>query len=67
MTLWLVPLHLFPLTKRPQFALVSSLSKPGPPQFVQDVTGLGRFMVGPTELSACPGGQHPFSFFQASL
>jgi len=45
----------------------SFMSKPGPPQFVQDVTGLGRFMVGPTELSACPGGQHPFSFFQASL
>ena len=44
MALWFVPLHLFPLTMRPQFPLVSCMLNPGPPQFVQDVTGLGRFM-----------------------
>ena len=45
MALWLVPLHLFPLTLRPQYPVDSFMSYPGAPQSVQTVTGLGRFSM----------------------
>jgi hypothetical protein len=42
----LFPLYLFQSTMRPHFPLARPRELPGARQFVQDVTGLGRFIKG---------------------
>jgi hypothetical protein len=39
-----VPVHRFVPAMRPHFPLANWIEKPGAPQLVQDVTGLGRVM-----------------------
>ena len=46
MALWFVPLHLFQLTMRPHLPLARAMLYPAAPHFVQEVTGLGRFIMG---------------------
>ena len=44
MAIWVVPLHRFPFTVWPHLLFANCMEWPGVLQFVQDVTGLGRFM-----------------------